>query len=81
MYFRLEKPLFLLFDVCNNDSYVIMAMASAEECTLKAKAITIITGALQELQTSKSVLYVFFPLQRPAGKHKHGIKVLIVPTF
>jgi len=35
-------------------------MASAEECTLKAKAIAIITGALLELQTSKSVLYVFF---------------------
>ena len=58
--FRLEKPVFFLFDVCNNDSYVIMAMASAEECTLKAKAIAIITGALQELQTSKSVLSVFF---------------------
>ena len=52
--------MFLLFDVCNNDSYVIMVMASAEECTLKAKAIAIITGALQELQASKSVLYVFF---------------------
>ena len=35
-------------------------MASAEESTLKAKAIAIITGALLELQTSKSVLYVFF---------------------
>lgn len=52
--------MFFLFDVCNNDSYVIRVMASAEESTLKAKAIAIITGALLELQTSKSVLYVFF---------------------
>jgi len=51
---------FFLFDVCNNDSYVIRVIALAEELALKDKAIALITGALQELQTSKSVFSVFF---------------------
>jgi len=51
---------FFLFDVCNNDSYVIRVIALAEELALKDKAIALITGALQELQTSKSVVSVFF---------------------
>ena len=29
MSLRLEKPMFLLLDVCNNDSYVIRAVAWA----------------------------------------------------
>jgi hypothetical protein len=47
-------------------------MASAEECTLKAKAIAIITGALQELQTSKSVFMVFVIYDLRCGHYQQS---------
>ena len=46
--------MFLLFDVCNNDSYVMSDMGSAEELAL------ISTRSPKELQTSKRVFLVFF---------------------
>ena len=60
--------MFLLLDVCNNDSYVISDMGLAGELALIDKAIALSTRALKELQTSKSVFLVFFDV--------YGIKIL-----
>ena len=52
--------MFLLFDVCNNDSYVMRDMGLVGELALIDKAIALSTQAQNELQTSKRVLFVFF---------------------
>ena len=52
--------MFLLFDVCNNDSYVMSDMGSAEELALIDKTITLSTRSPKELQTPKRVFLVFF---------------------
>ncbi len=60
MFFRFVEPVFLLFDVCNNEVIVISGMGLAWELALKDKAIPLSTWALKELQTSKRVFLVFF---------------------
>ncbi len=37
-FFRFAEPMFLLLDVCNNDSYVIRAMLWRKSLLLKTKA-------------------------------------------
>ena len=52
--------MFLLLDVCNNDSYVMSGMGLAEEHALTDETLALSTRALKEQQTSKRVFLVFF---------------------
>jgi hypothetical protein len=53
--------MFLLFDVCNNDSYVMSDMGLAGELALTDKDIALSTRALKEQKHQKG-FFLFFSL-------------------
>ena len=70
MFFRLEKPVFLLLNVCNNDSYCDKWYGLGLRTVLKDKGIALSAKALKELQTLKEFFLFFFSLQTV---YKHRI--------